>query len=371
MDDSKIPGSHREMSAEWLDAALRSTGNLAEQRVVSVDVEPLDPKYGRSSSLAVIRPGYSGDGPGPKALFAKFVSEIEGNRRFVQEFDLFRYEIDVYRLLAGKLPVQMPRYYYGRYEQDNDTAILLTEAVSGELTVDQAPEARRKGLTPRTQRVALMPLAELHSQWWNSPRLDNMEWLRSWTATNATRLVGSSNLSSQGDLREAIKPFISHADLELFDEAPRQLSRIDQALSALPETLCHGDYHGGNMLWDSLPDATTVTVVDWQITNRGPAVRDLVYFLGATSDKVRPFDVIHEQVAFYHSQVSDDVKNGYPLSQMRLDLPPANLEHVVKFQVLLAELGFAVPNAAEFMADIFSRLFNFSNAVGVREWLRD
>ncbi len=364
-----VPEKYDDVTPEWLGAALRSSGAITSQKVIEVTFEPLGAEYGRTSSLVIIHPSYDTPGDGPSALFAKFVSTIQSNREFVQQWDVFRYEIEVYRSLGGRLPVPMPRYYFGDYEDGSDVAVLMMEVVSGRRFTELPPDQRAAGLVAGTQRVALKPLAEMHAQWWNSKALDDLPWLREWTGSNATSLVQAADGSSFGDLREAVRPYLTAADLVLYDAAPHQLDRIEKSLTSMPLTLCHGDYHTQNMLWDSLPDANSVVVVDWQFLNRGPAVRDLSYFLGLSTGKDKGADVVADQVQFYCAELPDEIQAIYPVQEVMAGLAPAILDHIVRFQVLFTELDFAQPSAADFAGNLFARICNFGAAVDAGEWL--
>ena len=96
---------------------------------------------------------------------------------------------------------------------------------------------------------------------------------------------------------------------------------------------------------------------------------DLAYFLGLSTGKHRDAEFIADQVQFYYAQLPGEVQANYPLRELRAGLAPAILGHIVRFQYLLLELDLAVPNAAEFVGEVFAKMTNFGIAVGADEWL--
>ncbi len=44
----------------------------------------------------------------------------------------------------------------------------------------------------------------------------------------------------------------------------------------------HGDYRADNMFFDNAADKPELTAVDWQVSGRGNALYDVVYFLGGS-----------------------------------------------------------------------------------------
>lgn len=74
--------------------------------------------------------------------------------------------------------------------------------------------------------------------------------------------------------------------LGLFDRLCAAEADLIAHLRSLPQTLCHGDAHAGNMVMDpSQPGRTTI--IDWQLVHVGPAGRDLGRLLSVPSNFAR------------------------------------------------------------------------------------
>jgi hypothetical protein len=104
--------------------------------------------------------------------------------------------------------------------------------------------------------------------------------------------------------------------------------------------LLHGDYRLDNMLF--YPDATRVTVVDWQTLGVGLPARDLAYFT-ATSLKPELRSIIEtDLVDAYHQALSGYGVTGYDREtcwrDYRLGMPQA---------LLISALGFAFATATD------------------------
>jgi aminoglycoside/choline kinase family phosphotransferase len=104
--------------------------------------------------------------------------------------------------------------------------------------------------------------------------------------------------------------------------------------------LLHGDYRLDNMLF--YPDASRVTVVDWQTLGVGLPARDLAYFT-ATSLKPELRSAIEKDlVDEYHEALSGYGVTGYDREtcwrDYRLGMPQA---------LLISALGFAFATATD------------------------
>jgi hypothetical protein len=87
----------------------------------------------------------------------------------------------------------------------------------------------------------------------------------------------------RGFLREYLQPRIPHLAEPFASQREKILSRLD----ALPQTLCHFDFHPANIF----PAGATTTVIDWAYCGSGPVGADAgVLAADALADEVVPPD---------------------------------------------------------------------------------
>ncbi|MDA1228050.1 MAG: aminoglycoside phosphotransferase family protein [Chloroflexi bacterium] len=274
-----IPERYEDVTAEWLTQALRAGGVIGDQSVSSFHVEPIDASRSRASSLARIAVEYDGHSEGlPHSMFAKFVSRLPANRERADQRNVFRTEIALYQSLGRSMPMNMPRMYFGLAKEGTDVAVLLLEEIEG-ISKAGLPLAQEWSLTTSEAVLALKEVSKMHARWWKDPKLGEHAWL---LPVDCERQRNSfrSYQGAWAKLRPVLEPALSSAEVELCDALSEYLPTLLSDLARMPVTLCHGDYHVGNLLWDQLGHPGAVWAVDWQVAVAGPVVLDVTWLLG-------------------------------------------------------------------------------------------
>ena len=277
-----IPERYEDVTAEWLTQALRAGGVLEEQTVIDFSVEPISAASSRLSSLARISVSY--DEPStdlPDTLFAKFVSRMPANRELAADRGLFQREIALYENLGNMMPLNMPRMYFGIADETSDLAVVLLEEIEG-ISKAGLSVVDEWSLTKSEARLALRELSGMHSRWWGDESLGGHSWL---LPVDCDRRRNEYHTYEQAwkRLRDVMEPALSASEMRICDRLSGFLPTLLSELKRMPMTLCHGDYHPGNLLWDELGDPSTVWAVDWQESAIGPAIQDAsLFFVIAT-----------------------------------------------------------------------------------------
>ncbi|MCH7740644.1 MAG: phosphotransferase [Chloroflexi bacterium] len=365
----EIPEKYEDVTAAWLTAALREGGVISDATVTGFTVDPLGADRSRTSSLARIELTYAGPSDGlPRSLFAKFVSRIPGNRALVAEMDLFRNEIELYRNLGDEIPLDMPRLYYGASSNDTDLAVLLLEEIDAMAKPADVP-IEQNGLTEGEGTLALTRVAQMHTEWWENTRLRELSWLQPIDSSRRNRLYDAYP-DSWEKLKPVVEKTFTPAGLDICDRLEGLLPTVRRELGGMPETLCHGDYHGGNMLWDRLGTPTRVWALDWQIPTRGPAIMDVGWFL---SLGLNVGDVGLLRSLFlpsYHRALESHGLESYPYEQLLSDYRFAVLDSLARAVSLFAILDFAREDATEIPRVLLGRATAAAEEMGCTELLR-
>jgi Phosphotransferase enzyme family len=325
-----IPRYPRDVTCEWLSAVLGSGGAPVE--VSAVDVAAIG--TGQTGATFRVSARY---GTNPDRLPDTFVIKLPAQDDTVRDRVTigYRSECAFYTAIADRVRVPTPQCFYCEISEDAmDYALLLA---------DQAPAAQGDqiaGCGEQEARRAVTALAGLHGPSWCDPVwLDfrGIAFTRPDEASakglgDVARMSAEITLDKLGDR-------MSTADRETFTAA---MGLVTPWLLAEPSrfALLHGDYRLDNMLF--YPDATSVTVVDWQTLGVGLPARDLAYF-AATSLKPELRSAIEEDlVEEYHRALSGYGVTGYDREicwrDYRLGMPQA---------LLISALGFAFATATD------------------------
>jgi aminoglycoside phosphotransferase (APT) family kinase protein len=278
---SGLPRGLSEITPAWLTSALQS--QFPGARVAVFERLEHDAGTTERARIAIV---YDRVGPAnpPASVFVKTAPLGLKTRLFVNLMQLGTAEAHFYREIAGDVPVRVPHAFHAADARPSGAFVLVLE----DLVV---PGARFSNVAARVTlaeaRAVMRALARLHAAFWESPRFHTgLEWLKS---HERNRNMALERFVCAAAMRPALRRFHSIVPAELHAAAPLVLERrdrLEQAWSAGPLTLIHGDAHVGNMFFlDSQAAAVAneqepaVGFLDWQVVQRGQGMRDVTYFL--------------------------------------------------------------------------------------------
>jgi len=325
-----IPRYPDDITREWLSAVL-SSGNTPVQ-ISEVDVSAIG--TGQTGATYRVSVDYAGDaGSLPDTFVIKLPAQDDTVRDRVTIG--YRSECAFYTGVADRVQVPTPQCFYCEISDDAlDYALLLA---------DQAPAAQGDqiaGCGAREARLAVTALAGLHGPSWCDPvwlDFPGIAFARPDEASakglgEVARMSAEITLDKLGERMSAV-------DRETFTAAmglvtPWLLAEQDRF------ALLHGDYRLDNMLF--YPDASRVTVVDWQTLGVGLPARDLAYFAATSLKPELRRAIENDLVDDYHRALSGYGITGYDREtcwrDYRLGMPHA---------LLISALGFAFATATD------------------------
>ena len=281
----------------------------------------------------------------PNALFAKFVSRIPANRARAADRELFRTEIALYENLGDTIPLNMPKMYFGFAKEGSDVAVLLMEELDGiskaGLSVDE-----EWSLTKSEAFLALRELSVMHARWWGDESIGEYTWL---LPVDCDRRRKEYQIYEEAwiRLRDVIEPALSPPEIRICDRLSGFLPTLMSELDRMPMTLCHGDYHAGNLLWDELGEPSTVWALDWQQPAIGPAIQDVSFLLGTSVTRDNLKFVRQEYLPEYHRALVDSGVNDYGYQRFLSDYRFGLLDVLQHVMGALAFIDFGRPDAVE------------------------
>ncbi len=270
-----IPASPKDITAEWLTQALRSSGIIKDATVTSIEATTIGEGSGFIGQLANVALRYDHVEPGaPATLIAKFPGASEGGRHIGNLFDFYNREIRFYEEIAEKVELNTPKRYYSASDCDKKEYILLLEDLAPAQVGDHAA-----GCKLAEAELAIRNIAAFHATWWESPELEKLaEWMP---------LVDAPvHRSAESSYAQAWPPFLASFGAGLSDEMKQIGERIGENVIKLqssvadrPHTIVHGDYRTDNLFFASPAGGHPFAVADWQISCRGRGIFDVAYLL--------------------------------------------------------------------------------------------
>jgi len=294
--------------ADLTIASLAPALALDPANVTSIDTEVIGQGVGILCQLARVRLSYWNGANGPKSVIAKFPSGVQQTRDLARQFKFYEREVNFYKHLAKQVSLPSPGCLYASHDPATDDFLLLLEDLGDRRLGDQLA-----GASAEDSFGAIRRLASFHAEWWNSPELNNLDWM----PTSESEL-------NKGGL--ALYPMAWPMYLEKFpDFATDEVKRLGEKLSGKianmldwfayrPRTICHGDYRLDNLFFGKQPGHAPLTVVDWQIAIRGSGTYDVGYFVSqSVSPKLR-CEIELDLLRAYHDCLVENGVSGYSFS---------------------------------------------------------
>ncbi len=312
MPGLSIPASPREITPEWLTEALRSASTISRASVASFKIQPIAVGQGFTSQIVRLNLSYDVQENGaPKSLIAKLPSADTSVRRILNGLGLYGREVRFYEDIAPTIKLRTPRRYYSASNGDSGECVLLLEDLAPAKSGDNL-----RGCSLVDAELAIRELASFHTQWWNTPRLAGLEWLRGSVRSSAT---GQQIYSSAWDAFAAkLGGSLPEPFREIAEALRTRLARAFSPLAQTPQTFLHGDYRLDN-LYFGCADGSPLAVADWQLASRGPGVLDVAYFLVWCADPGQRRRTEDKLLETYHSTLVENGVGDYPIEKCASD----------------------------------------------------
>jgi thiamine kinase-like enzyme len=238
-----------DITSAWLGAVL---GRDASGSSSPPDVTRIGARYGFASEVYRVSQDLHGQ---PSSLVIKLWStEGPGGVR----------EVSFYRDFGAEADVRLPTCHHAALDPEAARGVLVLEDVCEGVQGDclETVDIESAG-------TVADQMARLHARWWNSSRLSHAGWMPSVrTYSREPDWFEERRTKFSERFPERLHP----ACRSLFETAQAVVQESNELLSALPETLLHGDLHLDNIVFE--PDVRAV-ILDWARVARGPAALDL------------------------------------------------------------------------------------------------
>ena len=273
-NDLPIPLTAAEFTPDWVTAALRAGGTLADERVTAVEASQMGEAFGFLGSLARLTLTYDRPREGaPATLIAKFAAEAELNRAFARQYGIYVTEARFFQDLRPSLAA-MPtvRAFHTAYDAEAGDGVTLLEDLQGKLRIGDQ-------LIPPSDAEAMRIVeqaAGLHATWWGKADADELAWIPKtdgpvWAMAPAT-LQGFWPVYQQN-----FGHLLTPALIAAVERTWAQMDWVFARFATPPITVIHGDYRLDNLFFPER-EGDPITVIDFQLMARGRGPYDVAYF---------------------------------------------------------------------------------------------
>lgn len=287
-----LPLTLDEITPAWLSAALSVRHSGTEVGAIRFS----NRRDGTSTS-ARLEVDYARPGSLPDTLYVKG-GFVEAMRRRV--WAGLEVEARFFADVAPGLRINIPRAHFAGVDAGNRQAIVILE--------DMAVRNVRFGHATRPIDADAMArlmelLADMHAQWWQSPRLATLA-----DGAGAQRLFNKYLLRPKFWSAVLERPYAHLIPPALRDAAVVEdaLDRMWALSDARPLTLVHGDTHAGNLFFE--PDGRP-GLMDWQCAQKANWAHDVMWTIicGMTTEERRK----HERLLLRH-YLDELARHGAP-----------------------------------------------------------
>lgn len=364
MPKIKIPKNPEQITKNWLNEALRESGRIKDTKIVSHSIKSLEIGIGSANIVRIIvkyDPPVEG---APSSMIVKFVS-VKKIPHAEMLMDFSDTEANFYKHLGSNSGISVPQCFYAGIDVLSGDYLLLMEDMS---------RCRVGDLSGNLEDVetAIRHIARFHAKWWNCKKLNKLPW-GTLFSSNSGRNEGLFKTFLASLVR--VKEIFGNKIPETFCWVADRLKNTDVSIfTDGPLTLVHGDFHPGNIFFQS-NNAGRFAVFDWEAIHIGCAGQDLgrIITLGLTQEQRELYQDL--LVKLYHKILLENVSIEYSLNQCW-----DNIRRGLLYNVFINTIGAARQDkkrieqldetSVEFIIDIyFGRIDGALRSNNIRELL--
>lgn len=301
----RIPVDPQSITAEWLSEVLE-----ADVRVCKL--EQFGIGYGLLGRL--YRAHLDGDPGLPPTVVVKLPTlDTTARINLCEDLEFYRREVRFYQEIGVANPLPPARPYFAAIDEATHDFVLVLEDLGRLRNVDQLV-----GCSVADAETVIDAIARHHAYWWESDRLASLPWLTVYANPPFPQVIMSNYHAAWPKCVERVGSELSSAVRDYGDRFARLMPWFLAEISQPPQTFLHGDLRLDQMFFAVDSGDPPLTVLDWQVTNRGRGAFDVGYFLSQslTPDTRRGCE--DELLNRYRKRLAEHGID-YPAEQLRHD----------------------------------------------------
>jgi hypothetical protein len=297
ISSNSIPTGVDDITADWLNHVLGNDDSFGT--ITSIGIEHFGEGVGILGELARITITYADGHTGPATIVAKCQSPSPENQMLATVMGFYLREVNFYRHLADDVDLRVPHPYHADAGEGGVPFVLLIEDIVGARCPDQLT-----GLSIDEARAVIGALVPLHARYWDSPDLDDLDWLppMNYELYKGGRDIGLALWTPYVErFGERVGPQMLAA-LEVGID--RYIDMLEHVVSFGASTFTHTDCRAENYLFGGSAGHDAITVIDFQLSTRHWGMWDVANLISGSLDPELRRRHEHEIVAWYVDQLN-------------------------------------------------------------------
>lgn len=325
------PRTPADVTREWMTQVLRQSHTIGGGAVSRVRIEPLG-MQGYLSGVSKVILAYDSDQPdAPRAVVVKLPSVAEENRGIGESLRAYQREALFYLHVAPETDIRIPRCYHASADPDAGDWSLVLEDCSNLRNGNQID-----GFTYDEAIAALRTIARVHAKWWNSSRLDALDWM----PRENLRLLSTFHENWPG-FRDEYARRIGSAAIAVGEKIAASGEAIERLTAEAAHTITHWDYRADNVLLDDANATDPIVVLDWQLAIRQLGAFDVARVITGSLPILVGEHHLRELVGVWHGELvargvqefsADDAWQHFRLGLLQLLYTPVAFHHVLSHE---------------------------------------
>ncbi len=349
MTGSSIPRNLEEITPLWLTQVLKDAGTASDARVTGYSTEPVADETGFMNQLFRLHLEYDTERPdAPRTVMVKLPSTDPLIRTVYDSLEPNLREARFYKEIAASSHLRTPHPYFCGTDAVAGHTVLLLEDLSDTRQGDSVA-----GCSRAEAEHVMAQVGAFHASWWNSPRLDRLDWmpLRDAEAGAYQEIYAGAWQSFLGKAGDAMPEGLRSLGDRLIAEIPK----IKAMLAQPPRTIVHGDLRLDNCFFPSDAGARWPVVFDWEFCVRGRGVNDVATLISDTYAPQERRNVEMGLLRTYHAALVDNGVSGYSFEECLRDYRLSMLEVVVFWIVIGGYCDYSGDRAALYLRNSLER----------------
>ena len=298
------------ITTDWLEASLPADV-LGGGKISSMTIDNIGEGTGIFGEIVRLNLAIEGGNTDSFSIVAKMPCVEPANLEVALMLGIYEREMNMFDFVLDQSPMRGPRRYVAE-RGDNGTFILLLEDLAHEFDVgDQII-----GADLSQAESIIDTLAAFHAHWWESPKLDDLDWLPRQDAPQYQAAVPGIYRAGLPVLVSDWGDRVSADAIALAQALEPKFEEVLLRLANGPETLIHTDTRLDNILF-AKDGSGGVAFIDFQLALRGRGVADIAYLLSNSVPTEIASANWESLLARWHDSISAAGVTGYSLDDAR------------------------------------------------------
>jgi hypothetical protein len=266
-----VPNSVAEISAPWLEDALRTADGLVDERIAHIEVRPIGAGVGFLSSVAAVNLTYERPCPGAPASVVVKLEPVAGVFRDAErQSGAFEREVRFYRDVSRHAGARVPQCYFALSSTEGSVLVLedLTHLQCG----DQVRGMRHSEVVATVRQIG-----RLHANYWNNERLNALDWL-----PDHDQFWREGYEDNWSDFAREYEVRIGSEGLALGERVLHHFDWLKQQVADRPSVLIHSDLRADNVILGAQGTQDASVILDWQLITKSMAAIDPTRLFGGS-----------------------------------------------------------------------------------------